>query len=278
MKDKDKRFGRFPKIAQELAGRRLEKPGLGGAIGRTLRGYASGAIETVKLPGEVLKGKKYTPEEAVNFATSMVAMPGRGGGFGSGARFKNVPRPLHSTDAIGIGLNASEPQIAKMRNIHGLLEKRAAKLDQKAKETRKAGDYEKVANVGLKSQFYREAIEAATNTGSAGYSIKKLTPKELAKLKKQGRRLMSPEEKIKPVWDKDESVYRYEYKGIPKSIFRDPGSGWWFDAERLTPGSSTQLQYLGSTKKEAIKETTKTINEALKEAGITKFDMSIFQE
>ena len=187
MKDKDKRFGRFPKIAQELAGRRLEKPGLGGAIGRTLRGYATGAIETAKLPGEVLKGKKYTPEEAINFATSMVAMPGRGGGLGSGARFKNVPRPLHSTDAIGIGLNVSEPQLAKMRNIHGLLEKRAVKLGQKAKETRKAGDYEKVSATGLKAQYYREAIEAATNTGSARDFIKKLTPERLAEIKKKGR-------------------------------------------------------------------------------------------
>lgn len=237
MQDKDKKFGRFPKIAQELAGRQLKSPGVGGAIGRTLRSYASGMVETAKLPGEVLKGKKYSTDEAVNFATSMVAMPGRGGGFGSGARFKIVPKPKNTTDAIGIGLNMSAPQLAKARNTRVLLEQKTASIMDKVRKSRSPADFDALSKVATTGQMYREAIEAATNTGSMKYYLESLKPEQIAELKAKGRKL-APKNKdnvtdliTKPVRDFSKNLNNTISKRVAEKVARikEASSEYKFD-------------------------------------------------
>ena len=168
MEDKDRPFGRFPRVLQELGGRRLKKPGIGGAIGRVFRTNITSAIETTKLPGQVLKGKKWTPEEAVNFSLFALT-PSKGGGFGSGVRVK-IPKFKNTNEAIKFGQGASPETVVRLQKIRSAF---VRKLEGKKGKKRSIEELQKDMELGTKGQFYREAYEAGTKTGGVGDFLKK---------------------------------------------------------------------------------------------------------
>ena len=71
-------------------------------------------------------------------------------------------------------------------------------------------------------------------------------------------------DEIKPKWDKDNQSWKFEVKGMLQEIYRDPETGWWMDAQRLTPGTNRPL-YLGDLKTAAIKKSIELTNKNLEE-------------
>jgi len=69
---------------------------------------------------------------------------------------------------------------------------------------------------------------------------------------------------IKPKWDRDSQSWKFDVRGMLQEIYKDPESGWWMDAQRLTPGTNRPL-YLGDTKIEAIKKSTELAIESIRD-------------
>lgn len=162
-KEKNKRFGRFPELAQELMYKpkeqelfdvtkgKLAKPGFGGKVGRLGR---KTFIDPLRQAGRVTKkaieGKPYSMKDVTSAAMLGMA-PGVKPGLASGIK---IPRLKTTQEAMTFGSKATTTQLARMK-------KAESAFSRKFERNLKTKKLDTAFRDATAKQLYTEALGTA---------------------------------------------------------------------------------------------------------------------